>query len=132
MYFYSLLTVLCCPQSQNEEMLGRSPEDVATFLYKTEGLNKTLIGDYLGEREDFNLKVMHAYVDSLDFEDFEFDGAIRKFLQVGNSRAYGSCVWAAVCQRLGVLALGFFATNLYLDEFLCFTCTTTAFKESLD
>eukprot|EP00879_Flechtneria_rotunda_P009955 GHRR01010411.1.p1 GENE.GHRR01010411.1~~GHRR01010411.1.p1 ORF type:complete len:1258 (+),score=566.72 GHRR01010411.1:286-4059(+) len=66
---------------QNEDMLGRSAEDVATFLAKTEGLDKTLIGDYLGEREDFNLKVMHAYVDALDFIDMEFDTAIRRFLQ---------------------------------------------------
>lgn len=68
---------------QTEEMLERSPEAVAVFLAKTEGLDKTLIGDYLGEREDFNLKVMHAYVDSLDFTELEFDSAIRKFLQVG-------------------------------------------------
>lgn len=63
-------------------MLGRSAEAVAVFLAKTEGLDKTLIGDYLGEREDFNLKVMHAYVDGLDFSELEFDAAIRKFLQV--------------------------------------------------
>ncbi|WIA22572.1 hypothetical protein OEZ86_009559 [Tetradesmus obliquus] len=66
---------------QNEDMLGRSPEAVAEFLAKTEGLNKTLIGDYLGEREDFALKVMHAYVDGLDFSGLEFDTAIRTFLQ---------------------------------------------------
>lgn len=39
--------------------------------------SKTLIGDYLGERDDFNLKVMHSYVDALDFTEMEFDGAIR-------------------------------------------------------
>lgn len=31
--------------SQHEGMLGRSPEAVAEFLAKTEGLNKTLIGE---------------------------------------------------------------------------------------
>jgi hypothetical protein len=71
------------PPSQAEEMLGSTPEEVATFLAKTEGLDKTLIGDYLGEREDFNLKVMHAFVDALDFSALEFDTAIRTFLQVG-------------------------------------------------
>jgi brefeldin A-inhibited guanine nucleotide-exchange protein len=65
-------------------MLGRTPEEVATFLAKTEGLDKTLIGDYLGEREDFNLKVMHAFVDALDFAGLEFDTAIRTFLQVSS------------------------------------------------
>jgi len=67
-------------------MLGRTPEEVATFLAKTEGLDKTLIGDYLGEREDFNLKVMHAFVDALDFSNLEFDTAIRTFLQVRDTR----------------------------------------------
>lgn len=71
---------------QTEDMLGRSAEDVATFLAKTDGLDKTLIGDYLGEREDFNLKVMHAFVDALDFSGLEFDTAIRTFLQVRSRR----------------------------------------------
>ena len=31
-------------------LLQHTPEDVAQFLYKGEGLNKTAIGDYLGER----------------------------------------------------------------------------------
>lgn len=39
--------------------------------------SKTLIGDYLGERDDFNLKVMHSYVDALDFTEMDFDEAIR-------------------------------------------------------
>jgi len=34
------------------------------FLKTTPGLEKTMIGDFLGEREDFSLKVMHAYMDS--------------------------------------------------------------------
>ena len=32
------------------ELLKNTAEDVAQFLYKGEGLNKTAIGDYLGER----------------------------------------------------------------------------------
>lgn len=39
--------------------------------------SKTLIGDYLGERDDFNLRVMHCYVDALAFEGMDFDEAIR-------------------------------------------------------
>ncbi|KAK8587923.1 hypothetical protein V6N13_086883 [Hibiscus sabdariffa] len=61
--------------------IGDSPEEIAAFLKNASGLNKTLIGDYLGEREDLSLKVMHAYVDSFDFQGMEFDGAIRAFLQ---------------------------------------------------
>ncbi|GLT51910.1 hypothetical protein SLA2020_252830 [Shorea laevis] len=61
--------------------VGDSPEAIAAFLRNASGLNKTLIGDYLGEREDLSLKVMHAYVDSFDFQGMEFDEAIRAFLQ---------------------------------------------------
>lgn len=34
------------------DLLQHTPEDIAQFLYKGEGLNKTVIGDYLGERWD--------------------------------------------------------------------------------
>ncbi|XP_040381119.1 brefeldin A-inhibited guanine nucleotide-exchange protein 1-like [Oryza brachyantha] len=61
--------------------IGHSPEDVASFLKNTAGLNATMIGDYLGERDDFPLKVMHAYVDALNFEGMDFGEAIRFFLQ---------------------------------------------------
>ncbi|XP_051145511.1 brefeldin A-inhibited guanine nucleotide-exchange protein 2-like [Andrographis paniculata] len=65
----------------NANKVGKSPEEIAAFLKNASGLNKTLIGDYLGEREDLSLKVMHAYVDSFDFQGMEFDDAIRVFLQ---------------------------------------------------
>ncbi|GCB63788.1 hypothetical protein scyTo_0007435, partial [Scyliorhinus torazame] len=31
------------------DLLQNTPEDISQFLYKGEGLNKTVIGDYLGE-----------------------------------------------------------------------------------
>ncbi|KAE9603229.1 putative Sec7 domain, mon2, dimerization and cyclophilin-binding domain-containing protein [Lupinus albus] len=65
----------------NANKVGDSPEDIAAFLKDASGLNKTLIGDYLGEREELSLKVMHAYVDSFNFQGMEFDEAIRAFLQ---------------------------------------------------
>nr|CAB3449191.1 unnamed protein product [Digitaria exilis] len=49
--------------------IGHLPEDVASFLRNTAGLNATMIGDYLGERDEFPIKVMHAYADALNFED---------------------------------------------------------------
>ncbi|XP_043715522.1 brefeldin A-inhibited guanine nucleotide-exchange protein 2-like [Telopea speciosissima] len=65
----------------NAKKVGDSPEEIAAFLKNASGLNKTLIGDYLGEREELPLKVMHEYVDSFDFQGMEFDEAIRSFLQ---------------------------------------------------
>lgn len=61
--------------------VGDSPEEIAVFLKNTPGLSKVLIGDYLGEREGLPLKVMHAFVDSFEFQGMEFDEAIRSFLQ---------------------------------------------------
>ncbi|KAJ4963958.1 hypothetical protein NE237_023897 [Protea cynaroides] len=63
------------------KMIAGSPEEVASFLKNTTGLNETIIGDYLGEREEFSLKVMHAYVDSFNFEGKDFGEAIRYFLR---------------------------------------------------
>ena len=34
----------------NNGLVMNTPEDVARFLFQGEGLNKTAIGDYLGER----------------------------------------------------------------------------------
>ncbi|CAN1308264.1 Brefeldin A-inhibited guanine nucleotide-exchange protein 2 [Linum perenne] len=65
----------------NANKVGNSPEEIAVFLRNASGLNKTLIGDYLGEREDLSLKVMHAYVNSFEFQGMEFDEAIRSFLK---------------------------------------------------
>uniref|UniRef100_A0A7N0TCL6 SEC7 domain-containing protein n=1 Tax=Kalanchoe fedtschenkoi TaxID=63787 RepID=A0A7N0TCL6_KALFE len=64
----------------NANKLGNSPEEIAVFLKNASGLSKTMIGDYLGEREEMSLKVMHAYVEAFDFQDMEFDEAIRTFL----------------------------------------------------
>jgi brefeldin A-inhibited guanine nucleotide-exchange protein len=63
--------------TQEQGMIMREPEEVARFLAKTQGLNKTMIGEYLGEREETCLRVMHAYVDAMDFSGAAFDQAIR-------------------------------------------------------
>ncbi|KAL5562300.1 hypothetical protein UlMin_032047 [Ulmus minor] len=61
--------------------IGGSAEEVASFLKDTAGLNETMIGDFLGERDEFPLKVMHAYVDSINFKGMDFGEAIRFFLR---------------------------------------------------
>uniref|UniRef100_A0A8C6SHQ5 Cytohesin 3 n=1 Tax=Neogobius melanostomus TaxID=47308 RepID=A0A8C6SHQ5_9GOBI len=62
------------------DLLQNTPEDIAQFLYKGEGLNKTVIGDYLGEREDFNIKVLQAFVELHEFADLNLVQALRQFL----------------------------------------------------
>ena len=51
--------------------LGSSPEEIAVFLRNGQGLDKSMIGDYLGDRDDKDdnvMKVMHCYVDSFNFK----------------------------------------------------------------
>ncbi|KAG8230896.1 hypothetical protein J437_LFUL002927 [Ladona fulva] len=61
-------------------LLRETAADVAQFLHKGEGLNKTAIGDYLGERHEFNEKVLKAFVDLHDFTDLILVQALRQFL----------------------------------------------------
>ncbi|CAO3648932.1 unnamed protein product [Cunninghamella blakesleeana] len=56
-------------------------QNVAQFLLTTEGLNKTIIGEYLGEADEDNISIMHAFVDEMDFTDMKFTEALRYFLQ---------------------------------------------------
>ncbi|KAM9491745.1 cytohesin 4b isoform 2-T3 [Salvelinus alpinus] len=62
------------------KLLERNPLPIAEFLYKEEGLNKTAIGDYLGEREDLHLQTLKAFVDLHEFSDLNLVQALRQFL----------------------------------------------------
>lgn len=57
------------------------PVKIAELLLNTEGLDKALIGDYLGEGDEENIKIMHAFVDLIDFSNMKFVDALRLFLQ---------------------------------------------------
>ncbi|KAA8495658.1 Brefeldin A-inhibited guanine nucleotide-exchange protein 3 [Porphyridium purpureum] len=57
-----------------------SPAEVARFLGSTAGLDATTVGEYLGEVDAFNVAVMHAYTDAIDFQHLEFDEALRRYL----------------------------------------------------
>ncbi|KAG0557352.1 hypothetical protein KC19_11G122800 [Ceratodon purpureus] len=61
-------------------LVPKEPQAIAQFLRDSPGLDKKMIGDYLGEHEDFALSVMHAYVDALNFSGMKFDKSIRMFL----------------------------------------------------
>tara|TARA_B110000977_G_scaffold151744_2_gene192641 strand:- start:10415 stop:16393 length:5979 start_codon:yes stop_codon:yes gene_type:complete len=65
---------------QEIKKCGTTPIEIAEFLKTTIDLDKTIIGDYLGERDDLCIEVMHAYVDGMDFSGYSLDEAIRNFL----------------------------------------------------
>ncbi|GAV73997.1 Sec7 domain-containing protein/DUF1981 domain-containing protein/Sec7_N domain-containing protein [Cephalotus follicularis] len=65
----------------SNKLVENNPASVAQFIRNTPNLDKAMIGDYLGQHEEFPLAVMHAYVDSIKFSGMTFDTAIRKFLK---------------------------------------------------
>lgn len=63
------------------ELLGRTCEEIAEFFLEDGRLDKTAIGDFLGENEKFNKEVMYAYVDQMNFYGLEIVSALRLFLE---------------------------------------------------
>ncbi|KAK8796855.1 hypothetical protein WA588_000981 [Blastocystis sp. NMH] len=62
--------------------LENTPEAVAQFLYKnSDFLDKREIGDYMGEPKEFNLAVLKAYAEGINFRGMDFDNGIRTFLE---------------------------------------------------
>ncbi|CAI5758610.1 unnamed protein product [Candida verbasci] len=57
------------------------PKDIGHFLLSADGLDKQVIGEYLGEGDEKHIAIMHAFVDELEFENTTFVEALRKFLQ---------------------------------------------------
>ena len=60
---------------------SEAPEDIAAFILQHNGLDKAMIGEYLGEGEPENVATMHAFVDFMDFNRRRFVDALRTFLQ---------------------------------------------------
>jgi brefeldin A-inhibited guanine nucleotide-exchange protein len=57
------------------------PQDIARFLLREERLDKAQIGEFLGEGDQRNIDIMHAFVDLMDFSKKRFVDALREFLQ---------------------------------------------------
>ncbi|TKR93853.1 hypothetical protein L596_008231 [Steinernema carpocapsae] len=65
---------------QEKSILGTSVTDIAKFIHEEDRLDKTVVGDYLGDGKDRNKEVMFAYVDMIDFHSIDFVKALRVFL----------------------------------------------------
>ncbi|CAK8538183.1 unnamed protein product [Lathyrus sativus] len=57
------------------------PQSVASFFRHTTGLDKNLIGDYLGNHDEFCVQVLHEFARTFDFKDMALDTALRIFLE---------------------------------------------------
>lgn len=60
---------------------AKTPQEIAKFLYSTKGLDKKMLGEYMGEGEEENIAIMHGFVDQMDFVSMRFVDALRMFLQ---------------------------------------------------
>lgn len=56
------------------------PQSVASFFRYTTGLDKNLIGDFLGNPDEFCVQVLHEFARTFDFHDMSLDSALRVFL----------------------------------------------------
>ncbi|RUS76389.1 hypothetical protein EGW08_015840 [Elysia chlorotica] len=65
---------------QEQQMVGKLPEDIAEFFHNEERLDRTVVGDFLGENEKLHKEVMYAYIDHMNFVDMDIVSALRKFL----------------------------------------------------
>ncbi|CAI5439773.1 unnamed protein product [Caenorhabditis angaria] len=66
---------------QDHGFVGTEAVEIAEFLIKEERLDKTVVGDYLGDHDEFHKQVMYAYVDDLDFSSLDIVTALRMFLE---------------------------------------------------
>ncbi|XP_052852158.1 brefeldin A-inhibited guanine nucleotide-exchange protein 1 [Drosophila gunungcola] len=66
---------------QEKQLLGATCQDIARWLHEDERLDKTVIGNYLGENDDHSKEVMCAYIDAFDFRQLEVVAALRILLE---------------------------------------------------
>ncbi|XP_020524408.1 ARF guanine-nucleotide exchange factor GNL2, partial [Amborella trichopoda] len=57
------------------------PQSVGHFLRYTMGLDKTLIGDFLGDPDEFNIQVLKELTSTFDFSSVILDIALRTYLE---------------------------------------------------
>ncbi|XP_054153411.1 brefeldin A-inhibited guanine nucleotide-exchange protein 1-like [Oppia nitens] len=66
---------------QEHNVIDGSAESVAHLFHNNEMLDKTQVGEFLGDIDSFNREVMYAYVDQMDFSGRDIVGALRSFLE---------------------------------------------------
>ena len=64
----------------DHRLLEEKPESVAAFFHAHGTLDKTQVGDFMGEEATFNKQVLYAYVDAMSFQNMAFDDGIRAFV----------------------------------------------------
>lgn len=55
-------------------------KEIVQFLKNSPQLDKTIIGDYLGEDKEVNKEVLYEFIDSINFVKVEYVEALRMLL----------------------------------------------------
>ena len=76
LWYFSLIGHNACAFSQKllqkDDAVG-----VARYLHEYgDGLSKRRVGEYLGNMDDFNQRVLRAFLEAYDFKDITLDEAI--------------------------------------------------------
>uniref|UniRef100_A0A914XW18 Uncharacterized protein n=1 Tax=Panagrolaimus superbus TaxID=310955 RepID=A0A914XW18_9BILA len=61
-------------------LLENDPENIAEYFISCKDLRKQSIGEYLGEKEDFNIKVMEHFIGKQNFRGQPLVPSLRQFL----------------------------------------------------
>lgn len=57
------------------------PQSVAHFFRYTAGLDKAVVGDFLGSHDEFYIQVLHEFARTFNFQGLNLDAALRIFLE---------------------------------------------------
>ncbi|KAH9416417.1 Brefeldin A-inhibited guanine nucleotide-exchange protein 1 [Dermatophagoides pteronyssinus] len=66
---------------QHHNIIDSQPESVAQFFHQNDRLDKSNMGEFMGDFNQFNKEVMYAYVDQMDFSRRDIVSALRFFLE---------------------------------------------------
>lgn len=98
---------------QHQGILEETAESIAQFFHSTDRLDKSLVGEYMGDFASFNKEVMYAYVDQMDFSDKDIVVALRFFLE--GFRLPGEA--QKIDRFMEKFASRFFQTNMHTGIF---------------
>lgn len=62
-------------------LVSDDPKAYAMFFRYTPRLDKTMIGDYLGDPDEFHIRVLKEFTDTFEFSGMILDTALRTFLE---------------------------------------------------
>lgn len=65
----------------NEKYIQEDHQSIADFLMKTEGISKTMLGQFFGQQDQLSQSILKQYCALLDFREMLIDDALRLLLE---------------------------------------------------